>query len=71
MGNNLNVDLPKNFSKKYSKEWTAKTRLVQSCSNEYEGEFDLKNLEIDIPVYGHLSIHKTSIKERDVRPAEY
>lgn len=69
MGNNLNVDLPK-ISQKIFKEWTAKTRLVQSCSNEYEGEFDLKNLEIDIPVYGHLSIHKTSIKERDVRPAD-
>lgn len=68
MGNNLNVDLPK-ISQKIFKEWTAKAHLVKSCSNEYEGEFDLKNLEIDIPVYGHLSIHKTSIKERDVRPA--
>ena len=67
--NNLSVDLPK-ISQKIYKEWTAKTRLVKSCSNEYEGEFDLKNLEIDIPVFGHLSIHKTSIKERDVKPAD-
>ncbi len=66
--NNLQVDLPK-ISQKIFKEWTAKTRLVQSCSNEFEGEFDLENLEIDIPVYGHLTIHKTSIKERDVKPA--
>lgn len=66
--NNLQVDLPK-ISQKIFKEWTAKTRLVQSCSNEFEGEFDLDNLEIDIPVYGHLTIHKTSIKERDVKPA--
>ena len=42
---------------------------MKSCSNEFEGEFDLTNLEIDIPVFGHLSIHKTSIKERDVKPA--
>ena len=52
--NNLSVDLPK-ISQKIYKEWTAKTRLVRSCSNEYEGEFDLKNLEIDIPVFGHLT----------------
>lgn len=68
MGNTLNVNLPK-ISQKIYQEWTAKTRLVKSCSNEFEGEFDLTNLEIDIPVYGHLSIHKTSIKERDVKPA--
>lgn len=68
MGNTLNVNLPK-ISQKIYQEWTAKTRLVKSCSNEFEGEFDLTNLEIDIPVFGHLSIHKTSIKERDVKPA--
>lgn len=68
MANNLNVDLPK-ISQKIYKEWLAETRLVKSCSNEYEGEFDLENLEIDIPVYGHLSIHKTTIKEKDVTPA--
>ena len=68
MGNTLNVDLPK-ISHKIYKEWTAKTHLVKSCSNEFEGEFDLENLEIDIPVFGHISIHKTSIKERDVKPA--
>lgn len=68
MGNTLNVNLPK-ISQKIYQEWTAKTRLVKSCSNEFEGEFDLTKLEIDIPVLGHLSIHKTSIKERDVKPA--
>ena len=68
MGNTMNVDLPK-ISQKVFKEWTAKTVLVRSCSGEYEGEFDLEHLELDIPVYGHLSIHKTSIKERDVIPA--
>lgn len=68
MGNTLNVNLPK-ISQKIYQEWTAKTRLVKSCSNEFEGEFDLTKLEIDIPVFGHLSIHKTSIKERDVKPA--
>lgn len=68
MGNTLGVDLPK-ISHKIYKEWTAKTVLVKSCSNEFEGEFDLENLEIDIPVFGHLTIHKTSIKERDVKPA--
>lgn len=68
MGNTLNTELPK-LSQKIYKEWLEKTRLVKSCSNEYEGEFDLENLEIDIPVFGHISIHKTSIKERDVKPA--
>lgn len=68
MANNLFVDLPQ-ISQKIYKEWTAETRLVRSCSNEFEGEFDLTKLEIDIPVFGHLSIHKTSIKEGDVKPA--
>lgn len=68
MGNTLMVDLPK-ISHKIYKEWTAKTVLVKSCSNEFDGEFDLENLELDIPVYGHISIHKTSIKEREVKPA--
>ena len=46
MGNTLNVNLPK-ISQKIYQEWTAKTRLVKSCSNEFEGEFDLTNLEIE------------------------
>lgn len=68
MGNTLNVKLPQ-LSQNIYKDWTAKTVLVKSCDNAFEGEFDLKNLEIDIPVYGHISVHKTSIKEKDVKPA--
>ena len=49
MGNTMNVDLPK-ISQKVFKEWTAKTVLVRSCSGEYEGEFDLEHLELDIQI---------------------
>lgn len=67
--NTLLNDLPK-ISQKIYKEWTAKTVLVKSCSNEFEGEFDLANRQIDIPVYGHFSIHKTTLKENELTPAK-
>ena len=68
MGNTLAIKLPE-ISQRIYKEWTAKTVLVKSCSHEYEGEFDLQHKELDIPVYGHLTIHKTSLLEGDVKPA--
>ena len=68
MGNTSRIDLPV-ISQKIYKEWSAKTVLVKSCSNEYEGEFSIEKKEIDIPVYGHISIHKTSLKEKDIKPA--
>lgn len=68
MGNTLMNNLPA-LSQTIYKEWISKTVLVQSCSDEFEGEFALDKLEIDIPVYGHISIHKSSLKEGDVKPA--
>ena len=68
MANTLKARLPI-ISQKIYKEWLAQTYLVQSCSSDYEGEFDLDKNEIDIPVFGHLTIHKTSLKERSAKPA--
>jgi len=51
------------------KEWYPMTVLVQSCDNSYEGELNLETRELDIPVYHDLSVHTTSIKERDLKPA--
>ena len=51
------------------KEWLRKTVLVQSCDNTYEGEFNLETREIDIPIYHDISIHNTSIKENELKPA--
>lgn len=68
MGNTEFAKLPQ-LSRKIHKEWYNKTVLVQSCSNEYEGELNLETREIDIPVYHDLSIHQTTIKERELKPA--
>jgi hypothetical protein len=68
MGNTINADLVK-LSRRIYKEWYAKTVLVQSCDNSYEGELNLQTRELDIPVYHDLSIHKTTIKERELKPA--
>lgn len=66
--NTLNENLPV-ISQKAHQEWLEKTVLVQSCSRDYEGEFDLAKREIDIPVFGHTTIHKTTFKERELTPA--
>jgi hypothetical protein len=50
-------------------EWYRKTVLIQSCDNAFDGELNLKTREIDIPVYHDLSVHQTSLKEREVKPA--
>ena len=68
MANTLLQQLPV-LSQKVYKEWFADTKLVKSCSTEFEGEFDTEKLEIDIPVFGHISIHTSSLKELDVKPA--
>lgn len=68
MGNTLNANLVK-LSQHIYKEWRLKTVLVQSCDNAFEGEFDLETNEIDIPIYHDLSIHKTTLKERELKPA--
>lgn len=68
MGNTANIRLPMLSSKIY-KEWYAKTVLVQSCDDSFESEFDLDKREIDIPVYHDLSIHQTTIKEHELKPA--
>lgn len=57
------------LSNQIYKEWYPMTVLVQSCDNAFEGEFNLETREIDIPVYHDLSVHLTSIKERDLQPA--
>lgn len=66
--NTMNENLPV-ISQKAHQEWLEKTVLVQSCSRDYEGEFDLAKREIDIPVFGHTTIHKTTFKEREFEPA--
>ena len=59
MANTLLQQLPV-LSQKVYKEWFADTKLVKSCSTEFEGEFDTDKLEIDIPVFGHLPfLHQT------------
>jgi hypothetical protein len=57
------------LSNQIYKEWYPMTVLVQSCDNSYEGELNLETRELDIPVYHDLSVHTTSIKERDLKPA--
>jgi hypothetical protein len=69
MGNTSNVKLPV-LSNKIYKEWWEKTVLVQSCSREFDGELDMDTLELDIPVYHDLSVHQTSIKERELKPVK-
>lgn len=66
--NTSNAKLVK-LSQMVYKEWYRKTVLVQSCDNAFEGELNLKTREIDIPVYHDLSVHTTSLKEREVKPA--
>lgn len=66
--NTTNAQLVK-LSQMVYKEWYRKTVLVQSCDNAFEGELNLKTREIDIPVYHDLSVHTTSLKEREVKPA--
>lgn len=56
------------LSQKIYKEWTRETILVQSCAREFEGELDLQTRELDIPVYHDLSVHKTTIKENELKP---
>ena len=58
------------LSRMVYKEWYRKTVLVQSCDNAFEGELNLEQREIDIPVYYDLSVHQTSLKEREVKPAK-
>jgi hypothetical protein len=57
------------LSNQIYKEWYPMTVLVQSCDNAYEGELNLETRELDIPVYHDLTVHTTSIKERDLKPA--
>lgn len=68
MGNTLHADLPA-ISTRIYKEWYPKTVLVASCDNAFEGELDIDKLELDIPVYYDLSIHRSTIDEREVKPA--
>lgn len=57
------------ISDKVYQEWYNKTVLVASCDNAYSGEFSVEKREIDIPIYHDLSVHKTTIKEGEVKPA--
>ena len=65
---NTQISLPA-LSAKIYKEWLPKTVLVQSCDDSFEGELNLETREIDIPVYHDLSIHQTSLKEGELKPA--
>lgn len=67
--NTSNAELVK-LSQKIYKEWYPKTVLVQSCDNSFEGELNLETRELDIPIYHDLSIHLTTLKEREVKPAD-
>ena len=66
--NTSNAKLVK-LSQMVYQEWYRKTVLIQSCDNAFDGELNLKTREIDIPVYHDLSVHTTSLKEREVKPA--
>lgn len=68
MANTTHADLVK-LSQKIYQEWYPMTVLVQSCDNQFEGELNLETRELDIPVYHDLSIHLTSLKERELKPA--
>lgn len=68
MGNTSKAELVK-LSQKIYQEWYPITVLVQSCDNAFEGELNLETRELDIPVYHDLSIHLTSLKERELKPA--
>jgi hypothetical protein len=68
MGNTSKAELVK-LSQKIYQEWYPLTVLVQSCDNQFEGELNLETRELDIPVYHDLSIHLTTIKERELKPA--
>jgi hypothetical protein len=68
MANTEFAKLPALSSQIY-KEWYPKTVLVQSCDSSFEGELNLETRELDIPVYHDLTIHTTTIKERDLKPA--
>ena len=57
------------LSQKIYKEYINKTVLLGSCANEYEDDFDIDKSQVSIPVYGHLTLHKTSIKELFKKPA--
>lgn len=57
------------LSNKIYQEWYPKTVLVQSCDNAFEGELNLETRELDIPVYHDLTVHQTTIKERELKPA--
>ncbi|MDA3931710.1 MAG: hypothetical protein PF513_03145 [Tenericutes bacterium] len=67
--NTSNAQLVK-LSQQIYKEWYRNTVLVQSCSNEFEGELNLETRELDIPVFHDLSVHTTSLKERELKPAK-
>jgi hypothetical protein len=68
MANTDFLQLPA-LSNQIYKEWYPMTVLVQSCDNAYEGELNLETRELDIPIYHDLTVHTTSIKERDLKPA--
>jgi len=65
---NTHISLPA-LSAKIYKEWYPKTVLVQSCDDAFEGELNLETRELDIPVYHDLSIHLTTLKEAELKPA--
>lgn len=65
---NTHISLPA-LSAKIYKEWYRKTVLVQSCDDAFEGELNLETRELDIPVYHDLSIHLTTLKEAELKPA--
>lgn len=68
MANTEFVKLPA-LSNRIYKEWYPQTVLVQSCDDSYEGELNLETRELDIPIYHDLSVHTTTIKERELKPA--
>lgn len=70
MANTINHAQLVQLSQQIYKEWYPMTVLVQSCDNSFEGELNLETRELDIPVYHDLSVHLTSLKERELKPAK-
>lgn len=69
MGNTINHAELVKLSQKIYQEWYPRTVLVQSCDNQFEGELNLETRELDIPVYHDLSVHVTTLRERELKPA--
>lgn len=57
------------MSNRIYEEWLKNTVVVNSCDRSFEGELNLETRELDIPIYHDITIHQTTIKEHELKPA--